>query len=154
MAHFAKIEAHGNRVLTVLTVTNKDVLNSDGVEEESVGQQYLEKHHNWPANKWIQNSYNTRNNKYYDNATNTISADQSKAFRGNHAIIGGEWDEANQIFWPVKPYPSWVKDTSDAQWHSPIGDAPDDLTAEEKEVNTHYIWNESGPSWDKIVNST
>ena len=145
MAHFAKIEANGNRVLTVLTVTNKDVLNSDGVEEESVGQQYLEKHHNWPANKWIQTSYNTRENKYYDNATNEISADQSKAFRGNHAHIGGEWDEANQIFWPQKPYPSWVKDTSDAQWHSPKGDAP---VVTEEQGNQYYLWNEPNSSWD------
>ena len=26
----------------------------------------------------------------------------------------------------------WVLNTTTATWHSPIGDAPDDLTAEEK----------------------
>ena len=145
MAYFAKIESEGNGVLTVLTVTDSDVLNNEGVEEESVGQQYLEKHHNWPANKWIQTSYNTHENKYYVNGTRVLSDDQSKAFRGNFAVPGGEWDEVNQIFWPEKPYPSWVKDTSDAQWHSPIGDAP---VVTEEQGNQYYKWNESNSSWN------
>ena len=145
MAYFAKIEAEGNGVLTVLTVTDSDVLNNEGVEEESVGQQYLETHHNWPTNKWIQTSYNTHENKYYVNGTRVLSADQSKAFRGNFAVPGGEWDEANQIFWPEKPYPSWVKDTSDAQWHSPKGDAP--VVTEEQGIH-YYLWNEPNSSWD------
>ena len=34
------------------------------------------------------------------------------------------WDEDNQIFWPKKPYASWVKNTTTASWKSPIGDAP------------------------------
>ena len=38
---------------------NVDMLNADGVEDETVGQQYLETHNNWPAQMWIQTSYNT-----------------------------------------------------------------------------------------------
>ena len=38
MAHFAKINEN-NEVLQVLTVNNSDVVNSEGVETESVGQQ-------------------------------------------------------------------------------------------------------------------
>ena len=38
------------------------MLNADGVEDESVGQQYLETHNNWPAQMWIQTSYNTSGN--------------------------------------------------------------------------------------------
>jgi hypothetical protein len=150
MAHFAKI-GDTSKVLTVLTLNNKDMLNSDGVEDESVGQQYLEKHNNWPAQMWIQTSYNTRVGKHYDNKTGELSADQSKALRGNYAGIGYEWDEDNKIFWSKKPHASWVKDTSDASWHSPVGDAPD-LGAEK---DTHsYEWNESDQSWDKKENST
>jgi len=150
MAHFAKI-GDTSKVLAVLTLDNKDMLNGDGVEDESVGQQYLQMHNNWPASMWIQTSYNTRSGKHYDNKTQELSADQSKSLRGNYAGIGYTWDEDNQIFWLKKPYVSWVKDTSDAQWHSPIGDAPD-LGAEK---NTHhYKWNESGQSWNKIENST
>ena len=36
------------------------MLNADGVEDETVGQQYLEQHNNWPAQMWIQTSYNTQ----------------------------------------------------------------------------------------------
>ena len=145
MAHFAKIGMNG-KVIGVLTLNNGDMLNADGVEDESVGQQYLERHNNWPAPMWIQTSYNTYSGKHK-------SGDNSKAFRGNYAGIGYTWDEDNNIFWPKSPYPSWVKNTTDARWQSPIGDAPA-LTAEQKaqnEANTHYwvhSWNEDGQSWD------
>ncbi len=145
MAHFAKIGMNG-KVIGVLTMGDKDMLNADGVEDESVGQQYLERHNNWPAQMWIQTSYNTTQNTH-------SSGDNSKAFRGNYAGIGYEWDEDNQIFWPKKPYPSWVKDTTTAEWKSPIGDKPA-LTAEQQaqvDADTHlwaYSWNEDGQSWD------
>ena len=149
MAHFAKLGANG-KIIQVLTLDNKDMLNADGVEDESVGQQYLEKHNNWPAQMWVQTSYNTSANTHN-------SGDNSKAFRGNYAGIGYEWDEDNQIFWPKKPYASWVKNTTTARWDSPIGDAPA-LTAEQtsqNEAGTHswiYNWNESGQSWDLTDN--
>ena len=145
MAHFAKLGANG-KVIQVLTMDNDKMLNHEGVEDEAVGQQWLERHNNWPAQMWIQTSYNTSGNTHN-------SGDNSKAFRGNYAGIGYTWDEDNQIFWPKKPYASWVKNTSTASWDSPIGDAPD-LTAEQisqNEAETHswyYAWNEDGQSWD------
>ena len=145
MAHFAKLGANG-KVIQVLTLDNKDMLNADGIEDEAVGQQYLERHNNWPAQMWIQTSYNTSGNKHN-------SGDNSKAFRGDYAGIGYSWDEDTNIFWPKKPYASWVKDTATASWKSPIGDAPA-LTAEQEEQNeadTHqwgYSWNEDNQSWD------
>ena len=145
MAHFAKLGANG-KIISVLTLDNKDMLNADGIEDESVGQQYLERHNNWPAQMWIQTSYNTSANTHN-------SGDNSKAFRGNYAGIGYTWDEDNQIFWGKKPYASWVKDTATATWKSPIGDEPA-LTAEQVSQNdakTHewvYNWNEAGQSWD------
>jgi hypothetical protein len=60
MAHFAKLGSN-SKVIQVLTLNNGDMLNADGVEDESVGQQYLETHNNWPAQMWIQTSYNTSN---------------------------------------------------------------------------------------------
>ena len=143
MAHFAKLGAN-SKVITVLTLDNKDMLNADGVEDELVGQQYLELHNNWPAQMWIQTSYNTVSNTHRLGGT---------PFRGNYAGIGYEWDEDSQIFWPKKPHASWVKNTTDARWQSPIGDAPA-LTAEQEaqnEADTHawvYIWNEANQSWD------
>ena len=143
MAHFAKINSE-KKVLAVHVLNNSDMLDGDGVEDETVGQQYLQLHNNWPAPMWIQTSYNTLQNKHN-------SGDNSKAFRGNYAGIGHTWDEDNNIFWPKKPYASWVKDTSDPSWHSPIGDAPD-LGAESE--THHYEWNESDQSWDKTANLT
>ena len=145
MAHFAKLGANG-KVIQVLTLDNKDMLNADGIEDEAVGQQYLERHNNWPAQMWIQTSYNTQGNKHN-------SGDDSKAFRGNYAGIGYSWDEDNNMFFAKKPYASWVKNITDARWQSPIGDAPA-LTAEQQEQNeadTHkwgYSWNEDNQSWD------
>jgi hypothetical protein len=145
MAHFAKI-SESNEVLTVLTLNNSDMLNSDNVETESVGQQYLETHNNWPAQMWIQTSYNTSGNQHKLGGT---------PFRGNYAGIGYTWDEDDQIFWPKKPYASWVKHNVSASWKSPIGDAPE-LTAEQtsqNEASTHfwnYSWNETNTTWDLI----
>ena len=144
MAHFAKLGANG-KVIQVLTMDNDKMKNADGVEDEAVGQQWLETHNNWPAQMWIQTSYNTSRNTHN-------SGDNSKAFRGNYAGIGYTWDEDNQIFWPKKPHASWVKNTTTAQWDAPI--AKPDLTAEQEsqnEANTHdwnYLWNEEGQSWD------
>jgi hypothetical protein len=143
MAHFAKIGTNG-KVLQVLTLDNNNMLDANGVEDERVGQQYLELHNNWPAQMWVQTSYNTSNNIHNKGGT---------AFRGNYAGIGYTWDEDDQIFWPKKPYASWVKNNSEARWQSPIGDAPE-LTTEQSSQNqakTHfwiYNWNEEGQSWD------
>ena len=143
MAHFAKLGANG-KVILVLTLNNGDMLNADGVEDETVGQQYLELHNNWPAQMWIQTSYNTYNNKHKLGGT---------PLRGNYAGIGMIYDEDNDLFLVKKPYASWVLNTSEARWQSPIG-SPPALTAEQtsqNEANTHdwyYAWNEEGQSWD------
>ena len=143
MAHFAKLGANG-KVIQVLTMDNDKMKNADGVEDETVGQQWLETHNNWPAQMWIQTSYNTQAGQHKLGGT---------PFRGNYAGIGYTWDEDDQIFWPKKPFASWIKDISTASWKSPIGDAPA-LTAEQtsqNEAGTHswvYNWNESGQSWD------
>ena len=141
MAHFAKLGSNG-KVIQVLTLNNGDMLNADGVEDESVGQQYLETHNNWPAQMWIQTSYNTSRGTHKDGGT---------PLRGNYAGIGYIWDEDNNLFYGKKPYASWVLNTTTASWHSPIGDAPDDLTDEEKAANTHYVWNEGTGAWDKTT---
>jgi len=143
MAHFAKI-SENNEVLTVLTLNNVDMQNADGVEEETIGQQYLEKHNNWPANLWIQTSYNTSKGQHKEGGT---------PFRGNYAGVGMTYDQNNDIFIGSKVHASWVLNVAEARWQSPIGDAPA-LTSEQQSQNeaaTHmwvYNWNESGQSWD------
>jgi len=137
MAHFAKI-SEDNIVLQVLTLNNSDMLDENGQSLESVGQQYLQKHNNWPAHLWIQTSYNTLGGKHIKGGT---------PFRGNYAAIGYTWNADDQIFWPKKPYSSWIKDVATASWKSPIGDAPA-LTEEQKTAMSYYSWNESEQSWD------
>ena len=146
MAHFAKIGLNG-KVLQVLTLNNSDMLNADGVEDETVGQQYLETHNNWTAQMWIQTSYNTSGNQHKNGGT---------PFRGNYAGIGYTWDEDNEIFWSKQPYTSWVKNTSTAAWDSPLGAAPA-LTTEQtaqNEAATHrwgYSWSEDAYNADNAT---
>ena len=143
MAHFAKIGSN-SKVIQVLTLNNSDMHNADGVEDETVGQQYLEQHNNWPAQMWIQTSYNTASGIHKNSGT---------PFRGNYAGLGYTWDEDNNIFWPKKPHASWVKHLASASWKSPIGDAPA-LTEEQTSQNTadthswRYDWNEANTTWD------
>ena len=149
MAHFAKI-SETNEVLSVHVVNNSDILNTDGVEDETVGQIYLEQHSNWPSHLWIQTSYNTSGGVHKKGGT---------PLRGNYASTGHTWDEDNNIFWPKKPHASWVKHNASASWKSPIGDAPA-LTAEQLSQNTpvdentpsthmwSYVWNEANTTWD------
>jgi len=123
MAHFAKLGIN-SKVIAVHVVDNKDCQNADGIEDEEVGRQYLERIHNWPLWK------------------------NTKALRGNYAGIGMIYDEDNDIFINKKPYASWVLDVPTASWKSPIGDAPE---LEEAEHLTHrYEWDEANGSWNKV----
>jgi len=139
MAHYAKLGAN-NKVIGVHVVNDSDCLNASGIEDEEVGRQFLERIHSWPL--WKKTSYNTSGGQHKDGGT---------PLRGNYAGIGMIYDEDNDMFYGKKPYASWVLNTTTASWHSPIGDAPDDLTDEEKAADTHYVWNEDGKSWDKTT---
>ena len=139
MAHYAKLGIN-SKVINVEVVANSDCQNADGVEDEEVGRQFLERIHNWPL--WKKTSYNTSGNKHK-------SGDDSKALRGNYAGIGYTYDEDNDIFMPTKPYTSWVLNTAEARWQSPIGDAPE--LSEEEKTTHRYEWNESTGAWDKVA---
>ena len=142
MAHFAKLGVNG-KVIAVHGLDNDQMLNADNAEDESVGQQRLQEIHGWPAAMWIQTSYNTRGNKYYD--ADGSEGDQSKKFRGNYAGIGFTWDEDNQLFFPPQPHASWSKNTSTAIWNAPIT-APNVLDDGQDPVVFSYeiYWNEAG----------
>ena len=137
MAHYAKLGAT-NKVISVQVVADKDCQNADGVEDEEVGRQFLERIHSWPL--WKKTSYNTINNTHKLGGT---------PFRGNYAGIGMTYDEDNDIFIGKKPHASWTLNIAEARWQSPIGDAP---ALSEEEADTHiYEWNESTGAWDKIA---
>ena len=137
MAHYAKLGAN-NKVISVEVVADKDCLNADGIEDEEVGRQFLERIHSWPL--WKKTSYNTFNNTHRLGGT---------PFRGNYAGMGMTYDEDNDIFIGKKPYASWVLNVAEARWQSPIGDAPE--ISEEEHLTHKYVWNESTGAWDKTA---
>ena len=148
MAHYAKLGAN-NKVIAVHVVADSDCQNADGVEDEEVGRQFLERIHSWPL--WKKTSYNTAGGQHKSGGT---------PFRGNYAGIGMTYDEDNDIFIGKKPYASWTLNTSTASWEAPV--AKPALTAEQEAQNTpadentepthhwDYDWNESTTSWDLI----
>jgi len=142
MAHFAKLGVNG-KVIAVHGLDNDQMLNADSVEDETVGQQRLQEIHGWPAQMWIQTSYNTRQNKYWN--SDATEGDQSKKLRGNYAGIGYTYDDVNDIFWAPQPHASWTKDTATASWVAPITYPSVTDDGQDPQV-FHYVisWNESG----------
>ena len=140
MAHFAKLGVNG-KVIAVHGLDNDQMLNADNKEDETVGQQRLQQIHGWPAEMWIQTSYNTKAKKYINQDG---SEDASKQFRGNYAGIGYEWDEVNEIFWPKSPHASWTKNLSTAGWDAPIT-YPSVINDGQDPIVFHYniSWNET-----------
>ena len=137
MAHYAKLGAN-NKVIAVHVVADTDCQNADGIEDEEVGRQFLERIHSWPL--WKKTSYNTANGQHKNGGT---------PLRGNYAGIGYTYDEDNDLFLPKKPYASWVLNVAEAKWQSPVGDAP--ALSEEEQTTHRYEWNESTGAWDKVA---
>ena len=140
MAHFAKLGVNG-KVIAVHGLDNDQMLNADNKEDETVGQQRLQQIHGWPAQMWIQTSYNTRGGIHYEPNSDTPSSDQSKALRKNFAGTNWIYDEDKDMFSPPQPYPSWIIDDSTGFWTAPTPQ-PDDVNK--------YDWNESTKSWIQI----
>ena len=137
MAHYAKLGIN-SKVIAVHVVDNKDCQNADGVEDEEVGRQFLERIHSWPL--WKKTSYNTSGGQHSQGGT---------PLRGNYAGIGMIYDEDNDMFLPKKPYTSWTLNVAEARWQSPIGDAP--ALCDDEKATHIYEWNESTGAWDKVA---
>tara|TARA_R100000656_G_scaffold61451_1_gene47445 strand:+ start:30 stop:449 length:420 start_codon:yes stop_codon:yes gene_type:complete len=136
MASFAKLGLNG-KVIAVDSVDDKDCLNGDGVEDEEVGRQFLQRVHHWPL--WKQTSYNTHAGVHSQGKT---------PFRGNHANVGMYWDDDNELFIDKQPYPSWTLNVAEARWISPAGEKPE-TTHEDHLAGSFYEWNETTKVWDK-----
>ena len=105
MAHFAKIDEN-NIVEEVLVVDNS---------LEHRGEDFLANELGL-GGRWIQTSYNNN-------------------FRKQYAGIGFTYDETNDVFISIQPYPSWVLD-SNFDWQPPIPQTDKDT-----------IWDEDTLSW-------
>ena len=134
MAHFAKLGIN-SKVIGVSVVNNDDCKNADGVEDESVGKQFLERIHGWPL--WVQTSYNTRANTHRLGGT---------PFRKNYAGIGYTYDEDRDAFIPPKPHASWVLNETSGTYNAPV--AYPNITEYGDPVKRYFVsWDETNTRW-------
>jgi len=119
MASFAKIGLN-NKVIEVLSVNNEVLKDSNGIEQENIGIDFLTKLTGWAI--WKQTSYNNN-------------------FRKHHAGIGFTYDEDRDAFIPPKPFNSWVLNEQTCIWEAPVN-MPQD--------SNRYTWNESTLTWDIV----
>ena len=92
---------------------------------------------------YLQTSYNTFEKKHYTDGE--LSADQSKAFRGNYAQIDGYYLPDENHFQPVQPFPSWTWTVSTASWTPPVAKPETDA-----EAGTYWEWDEDAQNWVQI----
>jgi hypothetical protein len=131
MASFAKLNSE-NIVTTVVSVVNEVIKDSNGIEQEQLGIDFLNQLYNTNDN-WKQTSYNTNGGVHINGGI---------SFRKNHAGIGFQYDQIRDAFIPPKPYNSWVLNEDTCLWDAPIP-KPDN--------ENQYTWNESTLSWDLVT---
>ena len=132
MASFAKL-GQNNEVIEVISVHNNVLKDSNGVEQEINGIDFLTKLTGYSL--WKQTSYNTFGG---------VHKLQGIPFRKNYAGIGYTYDETRDAFIPPKTFNSWVLNETTCLWEPPIP-----MPTEKLEENTYYIWDEETVSWKK-----
>jgi len=119
MAHFAKV-MHGMVVDVIVAEQDFiDQLTDDGVRKT----------------KYIQTSYNTIAGVHTLGGT---------PLRGNFASVGYTYDSENDVFYPPKPFDSWVLNTTTWTWEAPVA-RPDDAII--NGGNVAYEWDEDSQTW-------
>ena len=126
MASFAKL--NNNIVERVESVVNEVIKDSNGVEQEQLGIEFLKSLYGQDTN-WKQTSYNTVIGIHRLGGT---------PFRKNHAGIGYTYDENRDAFISPKTYNSWILNESTCNWEAPIPYPTD---------GQRYIWNEETLNW-------
>jgi hypothetical protein len=127
MASFAKIE--NNLVVKVESVVNEVLKDSNGIEQESIGIQFLRTLHNEPNAIWKQTSYNT---------VGGVHKLGGIPFRKNHAGIGYTYDSQRNAFIAPKPFNSWILNETTCLWEAPVVYPQD---------GNRYKWNEETLNW-------
>jgi len=97
MAHFAEIGVD-NIVLQVIVVHNNELLDSEGVEQESLGAEFCR---SLFGGTWVQTSYNAN-------------------MRKNFAGKGFTYDSQRDAFIPPQPFPSWTVNEETCLWEAPV----------------------------------
>jgi hypothetical protein len=122
MAYFAKLGT-GNIVENVISINNSVITDSNGIEQEKLGVDFINKLYN-TRDVWKQTSYN-------------------RNFRKNYAGIGYNYDQARDAFIPPKPFNSWILNEDTCIWNAPVA-----MPTTELEENQYYSWNESIINWE------
>ena len=136
MASFAKIGLNG-KVIEVQSIHNNELKDSNGVEQENIGIDFLTKLTGWSI--WKQTSYNTHGGVHDNGGT---------PLRKNHASVGYTYDEDRDAFIPLKPFASWILNEETCLWEAPV--AKPELTQEQIDNNNYYTWNETNQTWDLV----
>ena len=123
MAHFAKIGLN-NIVTEVLVVANRETMDSNGVEHESIGVEFLKTLTGHET--WIQTSYNGN-------------------IRKNYAGVGYTYDSQRDAFIPPQPYPSWTLVEETCNWTAPVLYPTD---------GKMYQWDEATTNWIQVNEET
>ena len=131
MASFAKIGLN-NKVIEVLSVVNEVLHDSNGIEQEVIGIDFLTKLTGYPV--WKQTSYNTHGGVHSNNGT---------PLRKNHAGIGYTYDEDRDAFIAPKPFNSWILNEDTCRYEAPVA-----IPTTVLEDNQYYSWNESIVNWE------
>jgi hypothetical protein len=130
MASFAKLNSE-NIVIRVNSVANEVLKDSNGIEQEVIGIEFLKNLHSWE--NWKQTSYNTIGGVHNNGGI---------PFRKNFAGIGYQYDQTRDAFIPPKPFNSWILNENTCIWEAPIPMPIDD---------NQYSWNEETLSWDLVI---
>ena len=132
MAYFAKLGLNG-KVLKVTSLNNSVLLDSNGVEQEQKGINFLTEKTNWPV--WVQGSYNTKKGQHALGGT---------PLRKHYPGVGYKYDEDRDAFIPPKSYPTWVLNETTCEWEPPIAYPSD---------GNQYKWSHDSESWVLVDNS-
>lgn len=95
MANFAEII--NNKVARIIVLSNADLLDANGIEQEEIGRALCQSLVN--DGQWVQTSFNNR-------------------FRKQYGDIGFTYDKAADVFIRPQPYPSWSLDDN-YDWQAP-----------------------------------
>ena len=125
MAYFATLGT-GNIVEQVISINNVVITDANGVEQEQLGVDFINKLYN-TRDVWKKTSYNNN-------------------IRKNYAGIGYHYDQARDAFIAPKPFNSWILNEDTCRWEAPIS-----MPTTELEENQYYSWNESTLSWDLVT---
>ena len=123
MAHFAKIGLN-NIVTDVLVVANRETMDSNGIEHESIGVEFLKTLTGHET--WVQTSYNGN-------------------IRKNYAGVGYTYDSQRDAFIAPQPYPSWTLVEETCQWTAPVLYPTD---------GKMYQWDEATINWIQVNEET